>query len=181
MQIFSCFRTPIWPIESDIVRVTIQKIKTLWDRLLHQEASPNQIAAGFAIGLFISFIPLPCQTILALTLAFLLRLNKVACLVGVHLHLAVFPVIPAVFYAEYHVGRILFPLGQLPELKPHHFEMITLLQKGWPILRTTLLGALVLGIPSAIVAFFVVKSAAMKWQKSRQAAGGATDQPPAVK
>lgn len=165
--------------------VNIQKIKALWDRLLHQEASPNQIAAGFAVGLFISFIPLPCQTILALALAFLFRLNKVACLVGVHLHLAVFPVIPAVFFAEYHIGRILFPFGRLPELKPRHFELLTLLHKGWPILRTTLLGALVLGIPSAIAAFFVVKSAAFRWQKGRQATGGttsgATDNPPAGK
>jgi uncharacterized protein (DUF2062 family) len=146
--------------------VNIQKIKDLWGRLLHQEASSNQIAGGFALGLFISFIPLPCQTILALVLAFLFRLNKVATLVGVHLHLAIFPIIPVVFFTEYHLGRFLFPYGHTPELKPYHFELLTLLNRGWPILRATLLGAVVLGIPIAILGFFGVRQAASRWKRN---------------
>lgn len=155
--------------------INIQKIKDVWGRLLHEDATPNQVAAGFAIGFMISFIPLPCQTILALALAFSLHLNKVACLVGVHLHLTVFPVIPVVFFSEYYVGKILFPYHRMPELETSHFELHTLLRQGWPVLRATLLGALVLGIPSSVLAFFGVRQAAIRWQKNRTQAAAAAN------
>jgi uncharacterized protein (DUF2062 family) len=51
--------------------------------LLHVEDSPSRVAAAFGLGVFIAFFPiLGIHTGMALVLAVLLRLNKVAILVG---------------------------------------------------------------------------------------------------
>jgi uncharacterized protein (DUF2062 family) len=51
--------------------------------LLHVEDSPSRVAAAFALGVFIAFFPiLGIHTGMALVLAVLLRLNKVAILAG---------------------------------------------------------------------------------------------------
>jgi uncharacterized protein (DUF2062 family) len=52
-------------------------------RLLHVDDTPHRTAAAFGIGLFIAFFPiLGVHTVLALGIAFLFRLNRVALLVG---------------------------------------------------------------------------------------------------
>jgi uncharacterized protein (DUF2062 family) len=51
--------------------------------LRHVEGSPSRVAAAFGIGVFIAFFPiLGIHTGLALVVALLFRLNKVAILVG---------------------------------------------------------------------------------------------------
>jgi uncharacterized protein (DUF2062 family) len=51
--------------------------------LLQVEDSPSRVAAAFALGIFIAFFPIiGIHTGLAILLAVLLRLNKVAILVG---------------------------------------------------------------------------------------------------
>ena len=51
--------------------------------LLHVEDSPSRVAAAFGLGVFIAFFPiLGIHTGMALVLAVVLRLNKVAILVG---------------------------------------------------------------------------------------------------
>lgn len=149
--------------------VNIEKIKGLWGKLLHQEATPNQIAAGFSIGFFISFLPIPgFQTLAALILAFLLRINKVACLVGLHMHLVMFPVIPLVFVAEYNIGKDLLHFHYLHSISPEHFNLLRLLHKGWPFFCAMVVGSLVLGLPSALVSYWCVKCTAIRWQDGRE-------------
>src|SRR3989338_5028457 len=101
------------------VMLNLAKIKALWEKLLHQEASPDQIAGGFALGLFVSFLPFPgLQTLLALAAAFLLRTNKVACLIGLNLHLMVLPVIPLLFWVEYEFGKVILDMRDAPHFDP---------------------------------------------------------------
>jgi hypothetical protein len=55
-----------------------------WGRaLLHQEGTPHQTALAFAIGVFIAFFPLlGIHTLLALAVAYVFRLSRVALLAG---------------------------------------------------------------------------------------------------
>ncbi len=147
--------------------LNVAKIKTLWERLLHQEASPNQIASGFALGLFISFLPFPgLQTLLTLGAAFIFRTNKVACLIGLNLHLILLPVIPLIFWFEYEIGRILFN-RDAPDFDLASFNFRDLFRQGWRYFYLTLIGSLVVGIPIALAAFWGVKKVVIRWQKAR--------------
>ena len=61
-------------------------MRSLWRTgqiLLHLEEPPTRVAAAFALGVFIAFFPiLGIHSAMALALAVVFRLNKVAILVG---------------------------------------------------------------------------------------------------
>ncbi len=154
--------------------LNIEKIKGLWSKLLHQEASPEQIAFGFSLGFFVSFLPIfGLQTLTGIFLAFLFRTNKVSCLIGLNLHLLFFPLIPLIFYGEYLVGKHLLPADHVPSLTIKDFEL--LLHEGDKVLevlrkcgQALLVGSLVLGLPLALASYWIVKSASARWQAEKK-------------
>jgi uncharacterized protein (DUF2062 family) len=67
------------------------------DVLLHIEDTPQRTAAAFALGVFFGFSPfLGLHTLLGILFAFLLKVNRVAVLLGVYANL---PWIIAPYYA----------------------------------------------------------------------------------
>lgn len=61
----------------------IRAVRFHWLRLLRLKDQPQSVAGGFALGIMIGCIPFfGIQSILALSLAVLLKINKVACLIG---------------------------------------------------------------------------------------------------
>jgi uncharacterized protein (DUF2062 family) len=67
------------------------------DALLHVDDTPERTAAAFALGVFFGFSPfLGFHTVLAIIIAFVLNLNRVAVLLGVYSNL---PWIIAPYYA----------------------------------------------------------------------------------
>lgn len=60
----------------------LQKIfKTLYDKLFHINDSPQKVALGFGLGIFLGVLP-GTGPIAALTLAVLLKANKASALIG---------------------------------------------------------------------------------------------------
>jgi uncharacterized protein (DUF2062 family) len=58
------------------------------DQLLHTHDTPQRTAAAFALGVFFGFSPfLGLHTVLGLTFAFALNLNRVAVLLGIYSNL----------------------------------------------------------------------------------------------
>ena len=149
-----------------------EKIKAAWFKLLHEEATPNKIATGFAIGLFMAFFPAPVlETFIALGIAYVARANRAACLIGNNFVLLIFPIIPFVFGTEYLIGRMLLQLPQGAPL-PRDWNFLYLLQSQGPNYRALVVGALVLAVPSSLIGFFGVKIATTRWQARRN--GNAT-------
>lgn len=73
------------------------RVPSVLSRLLHLDDTPRRTAAAFALGVFFSFSPfLGLQIVLALSLAFLLGLNRLAVFVGLNANL---PWIVAPWYA----------------------------------------------------------------------------------
>jgi uncharacterized protein len=61
----------------------MRRLRIVLRRVLHTSDSPQRTAAAFALGVFLGFSPLlGIHTILALGLAFALRLNRLAVLSG---------------------------------------------------------------------------------------------------
>jgi uncharacterized protein (DUF2062 family) len=141
------------------------KLKALWEKLIRQDASPNKIAGGFAIGLFATFYPVPVvDTLVALAVAWILRANKAACLIGNNFVLLIYPVIPLLLAEEIFVGRLLINAPALTT--PGDTPIFTWLKaQSGPNLEALLVGGLVLGVPSALGSFWLVRAAARRWQK----------------
>ncbi len=71
-----------------MIHLTRSLVRRWLDVLLHIEDSPERTAAAFAIGIFFGFSPfLGVHTLLALIVAFMLNLNRVAVLLGVYANL----------------------------------------------------------------------------------------------
>ncbi len=145
----------------------MQNVRNAWQKLLHEDATPNKIAAGFAIGLFTAFFPMPIlDTLAALGIAYVVRANRAACLIGNNFVLLIFPIIPFVFGTEYLIGRMLLQLPQAaPMPKDWNFSM--LLHSQGPNYRAMVAGAFVLAVPSSIASFIGVKIAITRWQARR--------------
>jgi len=89
--------------------MTREQLKQRMTAILALDSHPGHIAAGFAVGVFISITPLfGLHTPLAIALAFIFRLNKLTTITGawVNTPLTVLPVL----MISYRLGA--FVLGQ---------------------------------------------------------------------
>ncbi len=127
--------------------ISIKKLKQQFKKILSLDAHPGHISVGFAVGVFISFTPFfGLHTPMAIALAFIFRLNKVACITGawVNTPLTIFPVLAA----SYKLGEFL--LGNKPTL----FKVTNL---EWSSLKvyasSIILGSSVIGFIAALVAY----------------------------
>ena len=116
-------------------------------QILALDAHPGHIAAAFAVGVFISFTPFfGLHTPLAIAIAFVFRLNKVAAITGawVNTPLTVGPVL----VASYELGRFL----RGKEIKPFVIKSFD-----WADLqiyaKSLILGSSVIGFAAALAAY----------------------------
>jgi len=116
--------------------------------ILSLDSHPGHIAAGFAVGVFISFTPFfGLHTPIAIAAAFILRLNKVTCITGawVNTPLTMVPVLGL----SYKLGKFLRgrPVAEL------HLQGLE-----WRYLErhasSLLVGSSVLGFLAAVIAYF---------------------------
>jgi uncharacterized protein (DUF2062 family) len=71
-----------------MIHLTRTLIRRWLDALLHVHDTPERTAAAFALGVFLGFSPfLGLHTVVAIVLAFVLNLNRVAVLLGVYSNL----------------------------------------------------------------------------------------------
>lgn len=118
-------------------------------RLARIKSSPDAIARGLALGVFIGFTPFfGLHILIALFLSFILRQNKIATFVGVWVSNPV--TAPFIYALEYEIGRML--LGQ-PAIGffvlSREFTWETAIQLGLPLG----VGSIALGLPMALISY----------------------------
>jgi uncharacterized protein (DUF2062 family) len=140
-----------------MIHLTRSLVRRWLDKLLHINDTPERTAAAFALGVFIGFSPfLGFHTVIAIVLAFVLNLNRVAVLLGVYSNL---PWIIAGYYAfttmlGAALTRTRIPPGFRERLtllfehsltEPHFWRQLwTLLQPlFWPYMVGSLIGGAV--------------------------------------
>ena len=126
-----------------------QKLLEKFKAILSLDSHPGHIALGFAVGVFISFTPLfGLHTPIAIVVAFLFRLNKVACITGAWINtpLTVVPVL----VASYEVGTF---------LNGKTAQTLTFTNLEWnylkPYASSLLLGSSLIGFLAAIFSYFI--------------------------
>ena len=126
-----------------------EKWKQRFKAILSLDSHPGHIAAGFAVGVFISFTPFfGFHTVMAIAVSFLFRLNKVTCLTGswINTPLTVVPVLGI----SYKLGRV---LRGLPAIELHVKGLEWQHLKGYA--ASLLLGSSIIGFCAALVAYFL--------------------------
>lgn len=143
-----------------MIRMTRALFRRWLDALLHVNDTPHRTAMAYSMGVFLGFSPfLGLHTIIAMLLAFLLNLNRVAVLMGVYSNL---PWIMGGYYAfTTAVGAVLMHENLPPDLgerlggllslsfrSPIFWQEVSrlLLPFLWPFTLGSLVGAAVLAI-----------------------------------
>lgn len=129
--------------------MNMEQIKERLKAILALDSHPAHIAAGFAVGVFISITPFfGIHTPLAIAAAFIFRLNKLTTITGAWVNTP-FTVVP-VLAASYKLGHFL----RGKKVKP-----LILKSLEWSDLKinakSILLGSSVIGILAAIIAYFL--------------------------
>ena len=155
-----------------MIRLTQGLIRRWLDTLLHVNDTAERTAAAFALGVFLGFSPfLGLHTLLAIALAFLFNLNRVAVLIGVYSNL---PWIIGWYYAgTTMIGAAILRTGLPPEFRERLGELFELSalhgefwrELGrlvwplfWPYMVGSLIGAAVLaGIAYPVALAFVIR------------------------
>ena len=149
-----------------MARITLkQRIREVWQKLKHLNATPDQIAAGFCIGIFASLLPLnPSPTITAIVVAWLLKRNVMAAVAGAVISILYLPLLPLIWLAEFRLGKLILPV-QHP-LTLDQARLWEVLQKGWDVYAAMFVGSIIIATPVTLLTYWVVKRLAERWSKN---------------
>jgi uncharacterized protein (DUF2062 family) len=142
----------------------------------HVDGSPARVAAAFGIGVFVAFFPiLGIHTALALLIAIMFRLNKVAILIGAWLNN------PWTIAPMYSAGTLLgCVLLRVPLVNPASSVEWSLTGQAFyealatslaPLLWPFVIGNLALGAALGLAGFLVLRSVLSRRRSSPPATG----------
>lgn len=147
------YKKPIYKSLRYNIRQYGLKIKQL-------QGDPQYVALGMAIGVFISTTPtIPFHTVIAVALAFVFRCSKPAAVLGSFFANPV--TIPFFYWASYKVGLLFW--GNSSDLDIQKYESVfEIFKLGWDVLLAMILGGILIGIPPAIVFYFITRKIFVK-------------------
>ncbi|MBW1693053.1 MAG: DUF2062 domain-containing protein [Deltaproteobacteria bacterium] len=129
------------------IREFVERAKTL-------QGDPHYIAVGMAIGVFVSITPtIPFHTIIAITLAFILKGSKPAAAVGVWFCNPI--TMPFFYLGSYQAGMLI--LNKSIPFNVKYESIQELMKLGWDVTIAMIIGGLVLGIIPGIAAYFITR------------------------
>ncbi|HTP66336.1 MAG TPA: DUF2062 domain-containing protein [Geobacteraceae bacterium] len=146
--------------------------KAKWQKrikyILTLDSHPGHIAAGFAVGVFISFTPFfGLHTAIAIVVALIFRLNKLTCITGSWVNTPF--TVPPVLVVSYKLGRVL--LGRSPQ--ELHIKSELTWQYAFRLLDRhgtyLLLGTSVLGLVAAFLAYFLCYYLVVRFRRRDEA------------
>jgi uncharacterized protein (DUF2062 family) len=143
-------------------------------RLLAIRDTPEAIAGGVAIGIFIGFTPLVgLKTALTILFAWLTRCNILAAVVASAAHDILWPVMPVIFRWEYDIGYLILssPHRLPPPILHTHLGMRNWLN--WTHLLTVgkplLLGSVICSAPFALLSYALTKRLIIRHRRRKHA------------
>ncbi len=146
-----------------------QRIREIWRKLSRLDARPDQIAAGFSIGIVASFLPLnPSPIIVATAAASLLERNVIAAAAGAATAILYTPFLPLLWLAEYQLGKSILPVHH--PLVLEQARLWEVLQKGWDVYAAMCVGSIIIAAPVTVLAYLVVKRLAEGWARKKNEA-----------
>jgi uncharacterized protein (DUF2062 family) len=128
--------------------------RDLLHRARHLRGDPPYVARGMAIGVFVALTPtIPFHTAIALALAFILKGSKPAAAIGAWVSNPF--TVPIFYYGSYKTGVLL--LGIQVPFNAKYESITQLLQLGLEATVAMLVGGIVLGLPAALIAYWITR------------------------
>ncbi len=151
-----------------MTRLTLkQQIREFWRKLSRIDARPDQIAAGFSIGIVASFLPLnPSPIAVATVVAWLLKRNVIAAAAGATAAILYTPLLPLIWLAEYRLGKLILPVRH--PLRLDQARLWDVLQKGWDAYAAMFVGSIIIATPVTLLTYFVVNRLAERWARKKK-------------
>ena len=130
----------------------IRQAKLNFLRFARLRGTPDEVAKGMALGIFIGMTPtFGFQMAIAIFFAFLLRENKLAAALGVWITNPV--TAPFIYALEYESGRIL--LGMERASFPRELTFAAFKTLGWEVIVPLSVASVIYGVLCAGVAFSI--------------------------
>ncbi len=114
----------------------------------------RSFAGALAVGLFVAFIPLPTQMIIAAALAIIFRVNLAISVATVWITNPI--TMPPMFYAAYWVGSWILNIP--PDPGAFEFSLDALMDNLGASWKPFLLGCFVLGTLSSILGYIIARA-----------------------
>ena len=144
-----------------------QRLREIWHKLSHLNATPDQIATGFSIGIFASFLPLnPSPLVVATVAAWLLKRNVIAAVAGAVTSILYIPLLPLIWLAEYRLGKLILPVRH--PLTLDRARLWDVLQKGWDVYAAMFVGSIIIAAPVTLLTYLIVKRLAERWARQKK-------------
>jgi uncharacterized protein (DUF2062 family) len=143
-------------------RSSNDSLKRAYERFLKIRGNPREIALGFALGLFIGMTPtIGFQMPIAVFVAALFKWNKISAAVAVWITNPL--TAPFIYSFSYFVGAKMLGFKIAPKLLTG-LDLPTLKEAGAKILLATTVGGVVVGIPLALLGYYLAFSAVHGYQ-----------------
>lgn len=143
-------------------RSSNDSLKRAYERFLKIRGNPREIALGFALGLFIGMTPtIGFQIPIAVFVAALFKWNKISAAVAVWITNPL--TAPLIYSFSYFVGAKMLGFKIAPKLLTG-LDLPTLKEAGAKILLATTVGGVVVGIPLALLGYYLAFSAVHGYQ-----------------
>jgi len=141
-------------------------IRKVYERFIRIRGNPREVALGFALGVFVGMTPtMGVQTPIAIFFAALCGWSKLSAAVGVWVsNPLTAPVIYGVTYITGAKMMHLAPVFNLP-LSPSWSTLKAMLLKAPQALGAMTVGGIVIGLPLAVLAYYLAYGAVEKYQK----------------
>ena len=141
-------------------------VKKAYTRFLKMRGNPKEIALGFALGLFVGFTPyMGFHIAIAIFLAAIFKWNKIAAALGVWISNPL--TAPIVYSLTYYVGsKMCVYTGNFNQAEELSISgMLKILHKAPEVLWILTLGGVVIGLPLAVLGYYVSYSAITKYRE----------------
>jgi uncharacterized protein (DUF2062 family) len=163
---------PMKSAERCAPRFAVQKLgpRYWWSEFVRQvrelRGKPHEISLGMALGVCIAATPtIPLHTVLAVSLAVMMRASKLAAALGVWVSNPL--TIPFFYYGSYRLGRLV--LGLPPMTRPTDYSLLGIINLSGKVAGTMLLGGVVLGIVLGLLTYFItLKFTSSEYFRGRQ-------------
>jgi len=143
----------------------LSKIRDKLHEAIGGETNEKNLAAGFAVGVFFSFTPLvSLHMVLALLVAIIFRLSKVAAMAGAWVNNPY--TMPFVFYACFRLGKWILGV-HIPTPVFTELRLATILKVARPYAAPLFLGTTVVGLLAALLAYVIVYRIAVRVKSAR--------------
>ena len=143
-------------------RSSNDSLKRAYERFLKIRGNPREIALGFALGLFVGMTPtIGFQIPIAVFVAALFKWNKISAAVAVWITNPL--TAPFIYSFSYFVGAKMLGFKIAPKLLTG-LDFATLKEASAKIFLATTVGGVVVGIPLALLGYYLAFSAVHGYQ-----------------